>query len=286
MLQPGYPLFDFLAVLDDVRLKEAELVYDHGWQIDPAGLRAGITAQTRAIMLVHPNNPTGHFTKRWEAEELGNRLPRAQPGADRRRSLSGLPRDGQPGSETNGHVCRGPRGRRRLRRQRPQQDRRPAPDEGRLDRGHRAQHSPRSRAPRSHCRYLPFDECPGSTGASGMAERTRGHPKADPRDGSRTNLTELDRLLAQAPGVSRLEVEGGWYATLRIPALQPDHDTVLLSSTRESGSIPATFSACLAPAGWCSACSRLLPNSQRVQPVWLTIYERTKVVIVPGNSLK
>ena len=68
--QPGYPLFDFLAVLDDVALKPAPLVYDHGWQIDPEGFRRAITPRTRAIVLVHPNNPTGHFTKPWEAEEL------------------------------------------------------------------------------------------------------------------------------------------------------------------------------------------------------------------------
>ena len=68
--QPGYPLFDFLAGLDDVRLKAAPLVYDHGWQIDPEGFRRAMTPQTRAIVLVHPNNPTGHFTKPWEAEEL------------------------------------------------------------------------------------------------------------------------------------------------------------------------------------------------------------------------
>jgi aspartate/methionine/tyrosine aminotransferase len=68
--QPGYPLFDFLAGLDDVRLKYAPLVYDHGWQIDPEGFRRAITPATRAIVLVHPNNPTGHFTKPWEAEEL------------------------------------------------------------------------------------------------------------------------------------------------------------------------------------------------------------------------
>ena len=70
ILQPGYPLFDFLAALDDVRLKPAPLVYDHGWQIDPEGIRRAITPHTRAIVLVHPNNPTGHFTKPWEAEEL------------------------------------------------------------------------------------------------------------------------------------------------------------------------------------------------------------------------
>ncbi len=34
------------------------------------GIRRAITPQTRAIVLVHPNNPTGHFTKPWEAEEL------------------------------------------------------------------------------------------------------------------------------------------------------------------------------------------------------------------------
>ena len=68
--QPGYPLFDFLATLDDVRLKAAPLVYDHGWQVDPEGFRRAITPATRAIVLVHPNNPTGHFTKAWEAEEL------------------------------------------------------------------------------------------------------------------------------------------------------------------------------------------------------------------------
>ena len=57
-------------MLDDVRLKAAPLVYDHGWQIDPEGFRRAITPATRAIVLVHPNNPTGHFTKPWEAEEL------------------------------------------------------------------------------------------------------------------------------------------------------------------------------------------------------------------------
>src|ERR1035441_6216140 len=68
--QPGYPLFDFLAGLDDVAQKQAPLVYDYGWQIDPEGFRRAITRATRAIVLVHPNNPTGHFTKAWEAEEL------------------------------------------------------------------------------------------------------------------------------------------------------------------------------------------------------------------------
>lgn len=60
--QPGYPLFDFLAQLDDVRLVPYGLFYDHGWHIDFDGLRRRISSRTRAIAVVHPNNPTGHFT--------------------------------------------------------------------------------------------------------------------------------------------------------------------------------------------------------------------------------
>ncbi len=69
-LQPGYPLFDFLADLDDVVVKQAHFVYDHGWQLDVEGIRQAITPKTRAIILVHPNNPTGHFTKRPELDGL------------------------------------------------------------------------------------------------------------------------------------------------------------------------------------------------------------------------
>src|SRR6185437_10589761 len=47
VLQPGYPLFDFLAMLEDVRLKAAPLVYDHGWQIDPEPIHQAITPATR-----------------------------------------------------------------------------------------------------------------------------------------------------------------------------------------------------------------------------------------------
>ena len=39
---PSYPLFDFLADLNDVRLIPYELVYDHGWQIDFASLQSAI----------------------------------------------------------------------------------------------------------------------------------------------------------------------------------------------------------------------------------------------------
>src|ERR1035437_2738391 len=40
------------------------------------------------------------------------------------------------------------------------------------------------------------------------------------------NLAALDRQLGQQETIRRLELEGGWYAMLRIPALQPDEQTV------------------------------------------------------------
>jgi alanine-synthesizing transaminase len=68
--QPSYPLFDFLAQIENVRLVPYPLFYDHGWQMDTESLRRQITTKTRAIALVHPNNPTGHFTRDYEREEL------------------------------------------------------------------------------------------------------------------------------------------------------------------------------------------------------------------------
>lgn len=67
---PSYPLLEFLADLADVRLVPYPLLYDHGWQIDFAGLRGAITPRSRAVVVVHPNNPTGSFVKPREAAEL------------------------------------------------------------------------------------------------------------------------------------------------------------------------------------------------------------------------
>jgi aspartate/methionine/tyrosine aminotransferase len=68
--QPSYPLFDFLADLDDVRLRPYPLFYDHGWWIDFAELERSIGPRTRAMIVVHPNNPTGHWTGAREREQL------------------------------------------------------------------------------------------------------------------------------------------------------------------------------------------------------------------------
>lgn len=68
--RPSYPLFDFLADLDDVRLRTYPLFYDFGWWIDFAPLESSIGPRTRAIVVVHPNNPTGHATSATERRRL------------------------------------------------------------------------------------------------------------------------------------------------------------------------------------------------------------------------
>jgi len=67
---PSYPLFEFLADLADIHLVPYPLLYDHGWQIDFASLRNALTPRSRAVLVVHPNNPTGSFVKPREAAEL------------------------------------------------------------------------------------------------------------------------------------------------------------------------------------------------------------------------
>ena len=67
---PSYPLLEFLADLADIRLTPYPLLYDHGWQTDLNGLAAALTPRSRAILVVHPNNPTGSFVKPREAAEL------------------------------------------------------------------------------------------------------------------------------------------------------------------------------------------------------------------------
>lgn len=67
---PSYPLFGFLADILDVKLVRYPLVYDHGWQIDLHSLQQAITARTRGVIVVNPNNPTGHFVKARELAQL------------------------------------------------------------------------------------------------------------------------------------------------------------------------------------------------------------------------
>jgi aspartate/methionine/tyrosine aminotransferase len=69
---PGYPLFDFLADLCDVKLVRYPLFYDHGWHIDFPALDAASSTRTKALIVVHPNNPTGHYTSASEQAALAD----------------------------------------------------------------------------------------------------------------------------------------------------------------------------------------------------------------------
>ncbi len=70
--KPSYPLFEFLADLQDVRLIPYPLIYDHGWQMDLPSLQKAVTARTRGVVVVHPNNPTGSFVHVHEQDFLND----------------------------------------------------------------------------------------------------------------------------------------------------------------------------------------------------------------------
>jgi hypothetical protein len=67
---PSYPLFEFLAGLNDVKLLSYPLVYEGAWRVDMERLAAAITPRSRALIVVSPNNPTGNFLRHDELGEL------------------------------------------------------------------------------------------------------------------------------------------------------------------------------------------------------------------------
>jgi len=69
--RPSYPLFDFLAGLEEVELAPYPLRFDGRWRLDLAALAAAVDERTRAVVVVHPNNPTGNALLATEAAALG-----------------------------------------------------------------------------------------------------------------------------------------------------------------------------------------------------------------------
>jgi aspartate/methionine/tyrosine aminotransferase len=67
---PSYPLFEFITTLNDVRSVPYHLFYDHGWHVDLHDLEGRITKRTRAIVVVHPNNPTGSYISDVAGQQL------------------------------------------------------------------------------------------------------------------------------------------------------------------------------------------------------------------------
>lgn len=67
---PSYPLFSFLGNLNDVRMETYPLIYNGKWNIDLKNTQHLFCDDTRAFVLVNPNNPTGSFVRRGELEEI------------------------------------------------------------------------------------------------------------------------------------------------------------------------------------------------------------------------
>jgi hypothetical protein len=67
---PSYPLFEFLGSLESVNVRPYPLRYDGAWHIDFDSLERAISARTRAVVVVNPNNPTGQYLKDAELERL------------------------------------------------------------------------------------------------------------------------------------------------------------------------------------------------------------------------
>ena len=241
--QPGYPLFDFLAVLDDVHIKPVSLVYDHGWQIEPEGLRRAITPATRAIMLVHPNNPTGHFTKTWEAEQIGEICRRhelslivdevfldyeiAEKGQSFACGIEGVPVfvvsglskiAGLPQMKAAWILATG---RERV---------------GALERLEVIADT-----------FLSMN-APVQCALPAWLSR-RKEIQSQIRERVAANLAELDRRLVGVPSLERLPVQAGWYAVVRIPALGPDENTVLALLDRGVWVHPGYFFG-MPDSGW------------------------------------
>jgi aspartate/methionine/tyrosine aminotransferase len=220
---PSYPLFDFLAEIQDTKLVRYPLIYDHGWEIDFHGLEQAITPRTRAIIVVHPNNPTGHYTKRAEVEKLNAicsarvlalivdevfldfsfRVEQPSSFAGNRDALtftlSGLSKTcGLPQMKAAWVVTSGP-----------QELKRDA----------------FARLEVIADTYLSMNAPVQLALPSFLAQRRTFQEQVMVR--VRRNLAELDRQLALQKVCSRLEVEGGWYALLRVPATHSDEDLAL-----------------------------------------------------------
>jgi alanine-synthesizing transaminase len=221
--KPSYPLFEFLADLQDVKLIPYPLIYDHGWQMDFHSLEKAVTPKTRGVVIVHPNNPTGSYVKPHELDQLnavcrahalalivdevfldykGGGKPRQTFAANRdvlTFTLSGLSKvSALPQMKVAWVVSSGPR-------------KEVASAMGRLEviaDTYLSMNAPIQWATPSLLKQRKNIQ-------TQLAERVL------------RNVAELDRRLAAQRTCERLEMEGGWYAILRVPVIQSDEDLAI-----------------------------------------------------------
>jgi alanine-synthesizing transaminase len=227
---PSYPLFDFLAEIQDVKLFPYELVYDHGWQIDVTSLFTAVDraeasgARCRAVLAVHPNNPTGSYLTPRETQLLNDvcaengmaivadevfldysLAPESTPTFAANASaltftLSGLSKiSGLPQMKVAWIAVSGP----------------PTLRDEAL-----------ARLEVIADTYLSMNAAVQLALPVMLEERRFIQPQLMHR--VRTNLAELDRQLAAQKLCHRLGVEGGWYAIVRAPARGSDEDLAIV----------------------------------------------------------
>ena len=220
---PSYPLFEFLADIQDVRLARYALLYDHGWQIDFHALEQAITPRTRGLIVVHPNNPTGHFAKPEEMRKLNEicaargiaiiadevfldfALNEKQIATFAANSgaltftMSGLSKIcGLPQMKAAWLMVSGPEG---------------------------WKTEALARLEVIADTYLSMS-APIQLAIPGLLEQRHAFLKQVIARVNE-NLTELDKQLAGQKSCSRLEVEGGWNAVIRVPATRSDEELAL-----------------------------------------------------------
>lgn len=227
---PGYPLFDFLASINDIKLRPYHLLYDHGWHLDLHALRQSITPRAKALAVVHPNNPTGSFVKTEEAKELsaicaahnralivdevfldyafesGEEWSFTTNGDALTFTLSGLSKiSGLPQIKLAWCVVSGP-------------EKLKAAAISRLEVIADTYLSLNAPVQRAAPQLLQFRHS--------FQEQLKQRLSA--------NLEELDKQLAGQQSCSRLRVEGGWYAVLRVPVTRSDEELAIELMQRQS----------------------------------------------------
>jgi alanine-synthesizing transaminase len=220
--QPSYPLFDLLATIDDVKLAPYGLLYDpggdHGWSLDLHALRERITPRTRAVIVVHPNNPTGHYTSPNERAALSALCREHGLALIVDEVFLDYPFVGQTSAEANGSFARGEQpaltfvlsGLSKIAAL-PQMKASWIVCLGPEDVRNEAMRRLEIIADTFLSMNTPVQHAvPGWLAGRGAIQRQI-------RERVERNLSALDRAIAQEHAIARLACEGGWYATLRTP---------------------------------------------------------------------
>jgi alanine-synthesizing transaminase len=218
--KPSYPLFDFLAELQDVNLVPYSLIYDHGWQIDFHSLKNAITPKSRGIVLVHPNNPTGSYVCADERQQLNEVCHQHKLALIVDEVFLDYAHDGEykPSFVTNKDSLTFTLSGISKISALPQ-----------MKLAWIAVSGPPSEVAQAMQRleviadtYLSLNAPIQLAAPVLLDQRKNIQPQLMSR--IRANLSDLDRQLAAQKSCSRLEVQGGWYAVLRIPVTCSDED--------------------------------------------------------------